>query len=215
MIRAYRRFLCTRLVVTLIYRNIVEKDVLNLILHPELYARYSAPGADLLDSNPGVPLEFTHGAFRFGHAMVRNSYKVNSDEILPIDRALLQSSLRSPGFLPVTDKWLVDWARFFATGTVDPNLSRRIGPDYASAMLSTALFNDRDPTDQTALPGRDLMGACFAGLWSVPKLYAKLQQLVVGAWACGWLNTKRVANGWGLESTVDQVAGARSRTGAA
>lgn len=178
--QAYRQFLCARLAVTLIYRNIVEKDVLRLILHPAVYAHYTAPGHALLDPTPGVPLEFTHAAFRFGHAMVRDAYRVNTETALPLERGLQQTSTRSPGFLPVSDRWMVDWARFFCTGTIEPNLSRRIGPEYAAVLHKAGIVAPREPDDDKGLPARDLMAACFAGLWSLPRLYARLETRLGG-----------------------------------
>jgi hypothetical protein len=93
---------------------------------------------------------------------------------------LMLSSMRAPGSLPVTERWMVDWSRFFQTGTVEPNLSRRIGPDYPEVMRDSMLLSDRDPGDHTSLPGRDLMSACYAGIWSVPRLYERLQQSLAG-----------------------------------
>ena len=72
---AFRRFLCARHGVTAIYRNIIVKDVLKRILHPDIHA---AASKFPLHSEEGIPKEFSHGAFRFGHAMIRDQYLVNS-----------------------------------------------------------------------------------------------------------------------------------------
>lgn len=95
-----------------------------------------------------------------------------------MDLGLMLSAMRSPGTVSRADivqLWMVDWSRFFPTGTLDPNLSRRIGPDYSAAMRNSRLLTDRDKVDGLALPGRDLMSACFVGLWSTNRLYTRLQ----------------------------------------
>ena len=111
---AHRRYLCARLAVTLIYRNILDKDVLAKILHCRVLDRYRSENSrPLFDGQKGVPVEFSHGAFRFGHSMVRAEYQVSSDTPLETLAALHRSSANRPGELPVQDVWLVDWARFF------------------------------------------------------------------------------------------------------
>ena len=104
----YRRFVCARIVVTLIYRSIILKDVMARILHPAVFKHYVTDKKALLaDALPddgdlnSMPLEFSHGAFRFGHAMVRDSYRVNSRERQDFVNALVQSSVHRPGGLPV------------------------------------------------------------------------------------------------------------------
>ena len=80
---AYKRFLCARDALTLIYHNVIRKDVMRRVLHPAIYAAYAGPVPDFIDSASSgsreqdgweIPLEFSHGAFRFGHAMVRPEY---------------------------------------------------------------------------------------------------------------------------------------------
>jgi hypothetical protein len=181
-----RHFICTRFVATLIYRAVVVKDVLEKILDPIVYRRYAKDQQPLLDELPqfggprdGIPLEFSHGAYRFGHAMVRDSYRVNSEEPLELGLALEQSSLRAPNNVPVNEKWLVDWSRFFKTATTnDLNLSRRIGPSYSPSLLDVTPFPPLSGADGSGLGNRDLLSAAYADLWSVPALCEELRSLL-------------------------------------
>jgi hypothetical protein len=175
---AYFRFAAARIVVTHIWRRIIVNDVLRRILHPSIYSWYTASGNRPVDAARGVPLEFSHGAFRFGHAMVRESYKVNSKLDRDMNAALTLSTQRTPGFLPVTETWHVDWARFFpVTAEMAPNLSHRIAPVYAGALDQELHFKPLDPKiDTRGLASRDLVSACFAGFWSVPHLFGELRR---------------------------------------
>src|SRR6201747_2118652 len=84
---AYKRFLCARDALTAIYHNIIRKDLMRRVMHPAIYAAYSGSTPDFMDRPSAItneaatrggrepvgwqiPLEFSHGAFRFGHAMV-------------------------------------------------------------------------------------------------------------------------------------------------
>jgi hypothetical protein len=184
---ASRRFLAARAGVTLVYRNIIAEDVLRRILHPDVYARYTQADSTLLDPTPGTTIEFAYAAFRFGHSMVRDEYRVHGTGELPMSRGLKQTSSRGQGYVPLDSSWLVDWARFFHTGTIDPNLSRRIGPDFSDAVKDSETFSDPNERDSLSLPTRDLMAAGFAGIWSVPKLYARMQGAVAGTPLAGLL----------------------------
>ena len=188
---AYRRFLCTRLIVTMVYRNIIEKDLLPRIVDAAVLARYSSEDKVFFDGDNGVPIEFTHGAFRFGHAIVRDRYRVRNDRLLDAVLALDFSSTRIPAKLPVPERWFVDWARFFDTDEpADPafrrNYSMRIGPHYGAALRDPTTFPAKTPIDGEGLANRDLLSACYAGLLSVPALSAKMQSIfgvkVVGSY---------------------------------
>ncbi|MGE0766390.1 MAG: hypothetical protein AB7L90_08000 [Hyphomicrobiaceae bacterium] len=176
--QAYRRFFVVRFVTTLIFRSILVKDVLPLILHPDIHRLYSGSTSPLLDAkHPGekdaVPAEFLAGAFRFGHAMVRDKYLVNSEIGIGSEFALRQSSLRRPSDLPLNANWLIDWSRFFTVTDRVPNNSHRIGPVYAGALTDSQLFPPLTAMDREGLPDRDLVTACYSGLWSVPALSAE------------------------------------------
>lgn len=177
-----REFLCTRFVVTLIYRAILVKDVLARILHPDIYRHYVTQRKPLLDEQPqcggprdDIPREFSHGAFRFGHVMVRGAYRVNSDEPLDFIQALGQSSLRNPNNVPVSSRWLVDWSLFFDVGSSRPNLSVRIGPGFSPVLMNSGLFPALSDTDTPGLANRDMLSAAYAELWSVPPLVSELR----------------------------------------
>jgi hypothetical protein len=175
---AYRRFLAARHAVTMIYRNIVEKDVLKRILHPQIYDRYLTNPAFPLDPEPDIPKEFSHGAFRFAHAMVRDEYRVNGPVAQPMTRALAQSTTRSPGSVPVGPEWLVDWSLFFQIGGSSPNLSRRIGPDYAAVLQNEGMFPPFAQGDAGGIAFRDYLSSCFADLRRVPDLWYEFASLL-------------------------------------
>ena len=174
---ASNNFLCTRAVVTLIYRHILVRDVLQRLLHPDAYAHYvTRQGALVTSQNGQVPLEFAVGAFRCGHAMLRDTYQVNSDEALELRRGLDQSALRNPSNVPVSQAWVVEWKRFFEIDATKPNYSRRLGPNSAGVAHSTSIFPAIEGNSVDGLPTRDLFSAAEADLWSVPALIARLRQ---------------------------------------
>ena len=177
---AYREFQCARLVLTHIYRNIIKKDVLKHILDEAVYHRYMTDASLPRDQQPGIPLEFSFGAFRFGHAIVRDQYTVNSQsQDQPTSGALRRSSLLAhQGLLPIKSDWLVDWAHFFDTGKgIAPNFSKRIWPRYPDALNDDLLlFPANDGVDAGGLMDRDLLSSAYAGLLSVPALIRKMQE---------------------------------------
>lgn len=173
---AWRRFVCARTAVTLIYRRIIRNDLMRKLLHPEIYEAYSKGWRleDSKDVKEGIPLEFSHGAFRFGHAMVRDSYRVNDPAKPELMDFGLQQSPRLPYKLPVNSDWMVDWRLFFEIDpSVAPNFSRRIGPHYARPLHADLIFT---PESGRGLPFLDHMSAAHAGVWSVSHLIAHVKE---------------------------------------
>jgi hypothetical protein len=183
---AHRKFQCARLVVTHIYRNIIEKDVLHRILNENIYRRYMTDSQLPIDRGKGIPVEFTFGAFRFGHSMVRERYNVNSlSNDQPTRQALRRTAqlahnpaLFHEHLLPIKPDWLVDWARFFENNKgITPNFSKLIGPHYPKALeAETGEFPAKvSEVDSGGLPDRDLLSAAYAGLLSVPTLIRRMR----------------------------------------
>ncbi len=91
------------------YQWVVLHDFLPRLLGGDLAgellahgARYYHPGDD-----PYVPLEFADAAYRYGHAQIRHSYRLNgSMEPVPIFPDLL-------GFRPVPAAHVIDWGHLF------------------------------------------------------------------------------------------------------
>ena len=172
----YHHFLGARAVATTVYRNIVREDLLKRLLHPDVYQLHTGSNPPTLDRwDDRVPLEFSHGAFRCGHAMVRPEYRINSDNGRLTSEALRQTSLRGPANMPLDERWIVRWSHFFELEGSQPNLSRRIGPDYTAALIDNGIFPAVDEADKQGLAYRDLMSASLAGLWSVPHLIERIR----------------------------------------
>ncbi len=197
---AYDHFFAVRTAVTLIYRSILRADVLQKILRKEVYDLYRQPDRPQLERWDGrIPLEFSHAAFRFGHAMIRPSYMTNS--AVPRDTVVNMqlSSSRFPAVMPLNEQWVVQWSRFFLVGGHERNYSRRIAPHYGPPLVEQSIFGPIDEIGKTAgLAYLDLLSNAHAGLWSVPKLMEKIG----GSPAYGSLLARGFANFWKPELTA-------------
>lgn len=187
---AYKRFLCARDALTLIYHNIIRKDLMRRAMHPAIYAAYAGPMPNFIDrpvrasGSPAtrsveqegwrVPLEFSHGAFRFGHAMVRPEYVINDLSTHDLNKTLEKTSANDPVNMPLDSTWIVRWSRFFEIGGSRPNFSRRIGPFLSDGLGNDQIFPAVDQTSRVGLLYRDLLGASLAGLWSVNALVSEI-----------------------------------------
>jgi hypothetical protein len=180
---AHKRFLCARGALTSIYHNILRKDLMRRVLHPAIYAAYCGPNPDFIDRSAHVgkaddgwqiPIEFSHGAFRFGHAMVRPEYHINDLSTHDLNNTLEKSSANDPVNMPLDSSWIVRWSRFFEINGSRPNFSRRIGPYLSDGLGNDQIFPAFDETDRVGLLYRDLFGAAIAGLWSVDALIAEI-----------------------------------------
>jgi hypothetical protein len=174
---ALMRTLCARAAVTLIYRNVVRTDLMRRILHPVVYDAYWVDAPRFLDPAPphlGIPVEFTHGAFRFGHAMVRNEYRFNDLSEFELVDTLDRTSSREPRNMPLDNKWIIRWSHFFNINGNPANLSRRIGPELSQGLLYEGRFAEIDETRRVGLLYRDLMSAAYLDLWSVNALIGEI-----------------------------------------
>ena len=180
---AYKRFLCVRGALTSIYHNIIRKDLMQRVLHPAIYAAYCGPNPNFIDRSSDIgktddgwqiPIEFSHGAFRFGHAMVRPEYQINDLSNHDLNNTLEKSSANDPVNMPLDSSWIVRWSRFFEINGSRPNFSRRIGPYLSDGLGNDQIFPAFDETDRVGLLYRDLFGAAIAGMWSMDALIAEI-----------------------------------------
>ncbi|HZR90543.1 MAG TPA: peroxidase family protein [Bradyrhizobium sp.] len=175
---AYKRFLCARDALSAIYHHIIRNDVMRRVLHPAIYAAYSTVNPWFMDRHSAsdwqIPLEFSQGAFRFGHAMVRPEYRINDLTRHDLNNTLEKSSANDPVNMPLDDTWMVQWSRFFSINGSEPNFSRRIGPYLSDALGNDQIFYAFDATERVGLLYRDLLGASLAGMWSVDALIAEI-----------------------------------------
>jgi hypothetical protein len=181
---AYKRFLCARSALTAIYHNIIRNDLMRRVIHPAVYASYSGAAPHFIDRPRSaealairdwqIPFEFSHGAFRFGHAMVRPEYQINDLSLHDLNITLEKSSVNDPANMPLDETWMVQWSRFFEIDGSTPNLSRRIGPHLSDGLGNDQIFPAFDETARVGLLYRDLLGAGLAGMWSVDALIAEI-----------------------------------------
>jgi hypothetical protein len=164
-----------------IYHAIVLQDLLPKLLHPSVLASLRGRAAGdqhWLWRTDKMPLEFTHGAFRVGHAMVRQSYHLNTQLADPLS---IRDTLKIGGNqaemrYPLHQAWLVQWSRFFQMpAAAAPNLSRRISPTR-SALDEAGLFLSNDTAQPESLSLRDMLSAALARTWRVDALLCCIQK---------------------------------------
>lgn len=165
------------------YHRIIVREYLGRILHPTvrdderhgLRKLWTKPAEWAMDRNRlwparrirrgSLPAEFVFAAFRFGHSMVNERYRLNSTlGDLPIVPAL-RDALGDPialanvprafdlfGFRPLLNHWQIDWRHFLrnSKGTDSPALqfARPIGPSLAPALGSLPIVLARDQAER-------------------------------------------------------------------
>lgn len=173
-------FYRARKLVTKVFRTIIRDDYLrDRVLHPLARDFYcSSSGAQLLDpcDDGRLPIEFAHGALRFGHAMVRSDYRVNDrlarergGRNIPLREILLLNSQDKPGETPISAEWLVQWGHFFEIDGSTPTPSRRLAPSMVPRLVTSRSINT-PATRNGGLAYRDLMRATEGGLRTVRSL---------------------------------------------
>jgi hypothetical protein len=168
---AYKRFPGARDALTAIYHNILRKDPMRRVIHPAVYAAYDRPVPDFIDGPPSaeglavgdweIPFEFSHGAFRFGHAMVRPEYQINDLSLHDLNITLEKTSANDPANMPLDETWMVQWSRFFEINGSTPNLSRRIGPHLSDGLGNDQIFPAFDKPNGSACS----IATCSAPGW--------------------------------------------------
>ncbi len=138
--------------------RIVGREMARAVLKPATAS--SPPVTDLRfyawDVQPFMPVEFSVGAYRFGHSMVRGVYNLN--EIVTSVPIFAAADRPGPlehlgGFRRLPGAWTVDWSLFFpmGRGRAALQLSRRIDTKIAAPLHALPPGLDRRRRSLAAL----------------------------------------------------------------
>ncbi len=123
------RFEQSKEFVTQTFRKVVIEDFMRQLLHKDIYALYFVEGQRFLlkEHCPAIPVEFSHGGFRFGHSMVRQGYRLRKEQ--RYEMSFIKLFITDHG-KPVPDEFKVDWRWMFS----ENQTASLIDLDIADAM---------------------------------------------------------------------------------
>jgi hypothetical protein len=117
-----------------------------------------------------VPIEFSLAAFRFGHSMVRNAYRLNCRQKRVVIEELMALGQRAA---PIPDDYLIEWGTFLdglptsgpeaSSAYIDTSISRAM---HGLSAATIRLSNRLEPPDPSNLPVRTLLRGARAQLAS-------------------------------------------------
>ena len=145
------------------YQWIVLHDFLPTLVGQDLMDRLLTKGLTLkaLVRAPRIPFEFADAAYRYGHAQIRQRYRVNatSGEV-PLFPDLI-------GFRPVGRDRAIDWALAFdLPGRPPAQRARRIDGRLPASLiaLSETITGEVEDPSHRSLAARDLLRGVATGL---------------------------------------------------
>lgn len=152
------------------YQWIIRHDFLPRILHNDVwnYQERRVPGQPKPDESYAVPIEFSLAAYRFGHSMVRNAYRLNCRQKRVVIGELMALGQKAA---PIPDDYLIEWGTFFdglptsgpqaSSSFIDTSVSRAM---HGLSAGTIRLGNKLEPPDPSNLPVRTLLRGARAEL---------------------------------------------------
>jgi Animal haem peroxidase len=152
------------------YQWIIRHDLLPRILHNDVwhYQERRRPRRPDPQEGYSVPIEFSLGAFRFGHSMVRNAYRLNCRQKRVVIAELMALGQKVS---PIPDDYLIEWGTFFdglpssgpqaSSSFIDTSIGRAM---HGLSPETIRLSNRLEPPHPSNLPVRTLLRGARAGL---------------------------------------------------
>jgi hypothetical protein len=166
-------FAIARIFMLKMYYAIIRHDLLSLLLCPEVYgilSKRSAASDQWLWKSEKIPLEFTHGVFRVGHAMVRPSYQFNAGNRFTIYDVVGGPNFGASTRQPLPPEWILEWCRFFELGPTAPNYSLKLGARHQSSLDFGHVLPPVAGDTPGTLSERDWLSAAAAQTWRLEAL---------------------------------------------
>jgi hypothetical protein len=152
------------------YQWIIRHDFLPRVVHTDVwnYQEQRVPWHLEPGQNYAVPIEFSLAAFRFGHSMVRNAYRLNCRTKRVVIGELMALGQNAS---PIPDDYLLEWGTFF-DGL--PASGPQASSNFLDTSVSTAmhglspstirLAHPLEPANPSNLPVRTLLRGARARL---------------------------------------------------
>ncbi len=173
------------------YQHVILREFLPALIGAPPTAELLENGPRLyrVDGDPYIPFEFADAAYRYGHAQIRDRYRVNADfGPCPLFPDLM-------GFGPVAPEHTVDWAlQIDLEGHAPAQRAKRIDSRLPASLIAlpTEISGSEPGTDYASLANRDLQRGQAVGLPSgeaiahrlgVPALSPEQVGLAEHGWA--------------------------------
>jgi hypothetical protein len=152
------------------YQWIIRHDFLPRVLLPRLWSYQGQRSPRHPDNRKSfaVPIEFSLAAFRFGHSMVRNAYRLNCRQTRVVIGELMALGQKAA---PIHDDYLLEWGTFFdglptsgpqaSSSFIDTSISLAM---HGLSATTIRLANRKESPDPSNLPVRTLLRGARARL---------------------------------------------------